>query len=221
MRPNFVQHQMTATLYPLHRCSQALFAVRHGGKQRRWQLPRLLWPQLSWRDGAAATLSQARESWTARARRRGNSAGGHARGFSPLEMFYVSVRTHLQTANCNVRDYDSTFWQSILRFRASFMQISAKSCACSTLDVCVFGVARASNSTQKFCNAKMCSQRRRPKFWCAARRPRREFATISPIFYRKIYAIAPLSARFFRRATRHRLALELRRRLASFTSESL
>ena len=109
MRSNFVQHLLTATLYPLHRCSQALCAVRHGGKQRRWQLPGLLWPRLSWSDAAAATLSQARESWTARARRRGTSAGGHAWGFSPLEMSYVSVRTHLQTADCNVRDYDSTF----------------------------------------------------------------------------------------------------------------
>ena len=101
IRPNFVQYHMTATLYTLHRCS-----LRHGGKQRRWQLPGLLWPQLAWSDAAAGTaLSLAREHWTARARLRGTSAGGHAWGFSPLEMSYVSGTTHLQTVGCNVRDY--------------------------------------------------------------------------------------------------------------------
>ena len=66
----------------------------------------------------------------------------------------------------------------------------------------------------------MFSQRHWPNFWCAARRPRREFATNSRIFWRKICAIAALNARFFRCATRRRRALELRRRLASFKSES-
>ena len=45
---------------------------------------------------------------------------------------------------------------------------------------------------------------------CASTAQRILHSTISPIFYRKIYAIAPLSARFFRCATRRRLALELR-----------
>ena len=66
----------------------------------------------------------------------------------------------------------------------------------------------------------MFSQRHWPNCWCVARRPRREFATNSRIFWRKICAIAALNARFFRCATRRRRALELRRRLASFKSES-
>ena len=67
----------------------------------------------------------------------------------------------------------------------------------------------------------MFSQRHWPNCWCVARRPRREFATNSRIFWRKICAIAALNARFFRCATRRRRALELRRRLSNFKSESL
>ena len=50
----------------------------------------------------------------------------------------------------------------------------------------VFGIATVTNSMQKFCNVKMFSQRRRPKFWCVARRPRRNFATNSRVFCEKI-----------------------------------
>ena len=56
----------------------------------------------------------------------------------------------------------------------------------------------------------MFLQRRRPKLWCVARRPCREFATNSRIFWRKNCAMAAPNARFFRRATRRRLALEPR-----------
>ena len=40
--------------------------------------------------------------------------------------------------------------KNLQQFRASLMQMFAKFCACSTLDVCVFGIARTRNSTQKF-----------------------------------------------------------------------
>ena len=104
------------------------------------------------------------------------------------------------------------------KFATNSCVIDANFAHVRSLDARVFGIARASNSTQKSCSIRTLLQRRRPKFWCVARRPCREFATNSRIFWRKNYAIAAPTARFF--SAQHGADLHWScRHLAIFKSE--